>query len=65
LANGPGKLCQALGIELHHNGVDLLADSAVSIVDDGTPPPGAPLIGPRIGISKAVDAPLRFRVPIS
>ncbi len=65
LANGPGKLCQALGIELHHDGVDLLGDSIVSILDDGTAPPDAPLTGPRIGISKAVDAPLRFRVPIS
>ena len=63
LANGPGKLCQALGIELHHDDVDLLAGSIVSILDDGTPPPREPLIGPRIGISKAVEAPLRFRVP--
>lgn len=63
LCNGPGKLCQALGIELAHDGVDLVGGSATSIEDDGVTPPVAPIVGPRIGISKAVDAPLRFRVP--
>ena len=63
LSNGPGKLCAALGIELDHDGIDLLGDGRVSIDDDGTDPPTNPLVGPRIGISKAVDAPLRFRVP--
>ena len=65
LSNGPGKLCAALGIELKHDGLDLLGDRGVSIEDDGTEPPPTPLIGPRIGISKAVDSPLRFRVPPS
>lgn len=63
LANGPGKLCQALGIDLGDNGVDLLGGGRLSILDDGTPPPSGPLIGPRIGISKAVDRPWRFRTP--
>ncbi len=63
LTNGPGKLCQALGIDLGDDGVDLVGESHISIVDEGTPPPIEPLVGPRIGISKAVDAPLRFRVP--
>ncbi len=64
LANGPGKLCQALGITLAHYGVDLCAaDAPVRIVDDGTPPPREPVTGPRIGISKAVDLPWRFRIP--
>jgi DNA-3-methyladenine glycosylase len=62
LVNGPGKVCQALGITGDHNGADLLAGS-VLIVDDGTPPPRVPLVGPRIGITKAVDTPWRFRVP--
>lgn len=63
LANGPGKLCQALGIGLRHDGADLLGAGGVSIVDDGVPPPPQPLVGPRVGITKAVDRPWRFRVP--
>lgn len=64
LANGPGKLCAALGVDLHDNGADLLApDAAIRILDDGTAPPADPLIGPRVGITKAVEVPWRFRVP--
>lgn len=63
LSNGPGKLCAALGIELEHDGVDLLGDHDVSILDDGTAPPATPLVGPRVGITKAADLPYRFRVP--
>jgi DNA-3-methyladenine glycosylase len=64
LADGPGKLCQAFGIGLQHRGIDLLDGRApVRLVDDGTPPPEAPLIGPRVGISRAADVPWRFRLP--
>ncbi len=62
LANGPGKLTQALGIGADHDGLDLLS-SQISIVDDGVCPPSTPLIGPRVGITKAVQTPWRFRVP--
>lgn len=62
LANGPGKLCQALGIELHDDGCDLSGGSRITIADDDVPPPPEPVTGPRIGISKAVDRPWRFRV---
>lgn len=65
LSNGPGKLCAALGIELDHDGHDLLARSGISILDDGTAPPATPRIGPRVGITRAADAPLRFRTPLS
>ncbi len=60
LADGPGKLGQALGIDLVDDGLDLTA-GAIRIVDDGTPPPTEPLTGPRIGITVAVDRPWRFR----
>ncbi len=64
LTNGPGKLCQALGIGPHHNAVDVTDRRAeLWLADDGTPPPGSPLVGPRIGITKGVDTPWRFRVP--
>lgn len=57
LSDGPGKLAQAFGITLADNG------TPARIVDDGTAPPASPLIGPRIGISKAVDWPRRYRLP--
>ncbi len=56
LTNGPGKLTQALGIELSENGTSLL-DGPVQIL------PGEPLeyvTGPRIGITKAAELPWRF-----
>ena len=65
LTDGPGKLCAALGVELDDDGIDLVGPSRISIVDDGVAAPVEPLVGPRVGISKAVDAPLRFRVPPS
>ncbi len=51
LANGPGKLTQALGFGQELNGASV-AESAVRIVDDGTPPPPQPARSPRIGLSK-------------
>jgi DNA-3-methyladenine glycosylase len=62
LANGPGKLCQALGIGAHHDGADLL-DGPVAIVDDGKSPPLVPRSGPRVGITKGIETSWRFRVP--
>jgi len=61
LADGPGKLCQALGIGLDDNGADLSGSSRIRIGDDGAPPPPDPMTGPRIGITKAVDTAWRFR----
>jgi DNA-3-methyladenine glycosylase len=60
LCSGPGKLTEAMGIELRHNGTSLLADpfevtgragewEAVEVVN-----------APRIGISRGVDYPWRF-----
>lgn len=59
LCSGPGKLTQALGVELHHNGTDLLGGGPIRL----EPPAGAvPDIveGPRIGITKAAELPWRF-----
>lgn len=64
LADGPGKLCQALGIALADDGVDLSGAGRIRIVDDGAAVPCAPIVGPRIGISKGVDRPWRFRTPV-
>jgi DNA-3-methyladenine glycosylase len=56
LTNGPGKLTQALGIDLQQNGTSLI-DGPVLISA------GEPLeyvTGPRIGITKAAELPWRF-----
>ena len=62
VANGPAKLCQALGIGREHNGVDLLA-GPVRILDDGTPPPDRPGVSTRIGLTAGADLPWRWFVP--
>lgn len=60
IANGPGKLTQALGIGLEFDGRDFFGDD-LKIVDPGRRlPRGAIATSPRIGISKAADLPLRF-----
>jgi DNA-3-methyladenine glycosylase len=60
LCSGPGKLTQALGIDLPLNGSDLL-DGPIVI---GPRPPGRRrpkiAVGPRVGITKAAELPWRF-----
>lgn len=60
LCNGPGKLCQALGIGLEANGTDLEGD-AIWIEDDGHAPQLLG-IGSRVGITAGTDLPLRYFV---
>jgi DNA-3-methyladenine glycosylase len=63
LCRGPGRLCQALGIDGALNGSDLTAkNSPIWLVDDGHPPPDRPLVTARIGISVATDRLWRFAV---
>jgi DNA-3-methyladenine glycosylase len=64
LCRGPARLCQALGITRDLDGADLVTgDRGVLIADDGTRPPTAPAVGPRIGITRAADVLWRFWVP--
>jgi DNA-3-methyladenine glycosylase len=56
LCNGPGNLCQALGVTFADNGA-AIAEAPFSL-EPG--PAGAIAVGPRIGISKAVEKPWRF-----
>ena len=60
LANGPGKLTQALGIDGTFDGEDLVESGRIGIFDDGVRGSGPPQATPRIGISKAVDLPWRW-----
>jgi DNA-3-methyladenine glycosylase len=63
LCSGPGRLCQALGIDRRWNGRPLvsgMADPAASGVGQirifhGEGPPGGPAATPRIGIRQATD----------
>jgi len=63
LTSGPSRLCQALGlVRPAHNGLDLLhPDSPLQVRDDGFPDAEV-LVTPRIGISAAIDWPMRFLV---
>jgi len=64
VANGPAKLCRAMGLERPHDGADLVTgDRGVWIATDATPPPMRPGVGPRVGISAAMDQPWRWWVP--
>jgi DNA-3-methyladenine glycosylase len=57
LCSGPGKLCQALGISIAHNGMAIdRAPFALTARDDDV----AIVRGVRIGITKAVEKPWRF-----
>jgi DNA-3-methyladenine glycosylase len=57
LCSGPGKLCEALGVTIQHNGLPLDRAPFELRARVGTPEVVA---GPRIGISKAVDEPWRY-----
>jgi DNA-3-methyladenine glycosylase len=64
LASGPGRLAQALGITGALNGTDVTRRGApLWLADDGTPPPDAPDVSVRIGISKAAEHAWRWSVP--
>ncbi len=58
LCSGPGKLTEALGIDLTSNGADLLREPFLLLPPAGEPP--AVVTGPRIGITKATERPWRF-----
>ena len=63
LASGPAKLCQAFGITGADDGADLVGGSDLRIVDDGVPPPAAPAVSRRVGLSAGVELPWRWFVP--
>lgn len=64
LCNGPGKLCQALGIDRSFDGADLVTgDRGVEVVDDGTPPPRDAATSGRVGLRVATEVPWRYYVP--
>ena len=61
LLRGPGKLCAAFGVDLASNGASLMAPPLWLAA--GAPIPDADVAsGPRIGITRAMELPLRFYV---
>ncbi|WP_243517106.1 MULTISPECIES: DNA-3-methyladenine glycosylase [unclassified Candidatus Cardinium] len=58
--DGPGKLCQWLGINLNHNGIDVTLSNLLYIKDIGCTLPYKAT--PRIGISKGLDKMWRYVV---
>ena len=62
LCSGPGKLTQALGIGLHHNGQSLArGDVRIDPPVDGWREVDV-VVGQRVGITKAAELPWRFCV---
>ena len=67
LADGPAKLCQALGIDGRLDGDDLCRAGARLFIEDGPAlPPGAIARGPRVGLNRVPEPwkskPWRLRV---
>lgn len=67
LARGPGRLCQALGIDRSLDGADVCGPGGPLGIGppDAVDPPaaaaaGAIATGPRVGISRAIDRPWRY-----
>jgi len=59
LCSGPGKLCQALGVTIMHNGLPLdRAPFELRARSSGVP--AETVLGPRIGITKAAEHPWRY-----
>ncbi|HEY4096211.1 MAG TPA: DNA-3-methyladenine glycosylase [Baekduia sp.] len=60
LANGPGKLTQALAIDLELHGSSLIEGPILLHPREGGWAAPALIAGPRVGITKAVELPWRF-----
>lgn len=63
LASGPGRLCQALGIDGAMNGADVCEPDSAVYVEDGGLAPGTVVAAPRVGVGYAgawAARPFRF-----
>ena len=57
LCSGPGRLCEALGVTVEHNGLPLDRRPFELLAREGKPPL---IVGVRIGITKAAELPWRY-----
>ena len=61
IASGPGRLCQAYGINRENtNGLDYTDPTSPLRIEDDGYRVGKIIASPRIGVSKAAERPLRF-----
>jgi DNA-3-methyladenine glycosylase len=61
LCSGPGKLCQALGIDRSLDGADLVRGTSIWLEEGIMTPSEAVAIGTRVGISAGLEHPWRYR----
>lgn len=59
LARGPARLCRALGVGLHHDGVDLASGDVLLELGERV---ATVSTGPRVGLRQAPERPWRFWV---
>lgn len=62
LADGPGKLTKALGIDISFNGHDLTLGKGLYLIRGSRGSQEKIVAGPRIGITRGVELPWRFRL---
>lgn len=60
LTSGPGKLCQALAIDRHHNGIDLCNHERLWLERPAIPPRFRIRSSSRIGITRGTELPYRY-----
>jgi DNA-3-methyladenine glycosylase len=60
LCNGPGRLTQALGVDLSYDGQDLTSGELT--ISEGDAPTGEIIATTRIGISRGTDLPWRYLI---
>lgn len=60
LTSGPAKLCQALGIDRMQDGMDLTIPHEIWLEADPDQPSLEVVCTPRIGVTSAIELPLRF-----
>ena len=60
LCNGPGRLTQALGVDLSYDGEDLTSGDLT--ISEGGKPPGEIVATTRIGISRGTELPWRYLI---
>ena len=62
LCSGPGRLCQALGIDRAENGLDLVPGRRLWLLEGAPVAPSKMNVGSRVGITSGTERPWRFSV---